>query len=264
MRIVGLCCTPTNGQCHCRGVFTDEYKRTIGVDFLEKQLYVPSIGQDVHLYVWDTAGQEEFDSITKTYYRGAGAAALVFSTTDRASFDALPSWKVRVQEQCSDIAMVLVQNKVGLLDKAVVSSGEAEAMARRLALKFYRTCVKEDMNINEVFTYLIELHERKASGGQHHQEEPVRPLSAAASDAAPSNAGAGSNGSNSTGKVAGVSATAVTSGSTDGKLDSGHVKLVQIAGALPANVELHPISKRGKKKLGSRLRAAKLTQCSIQ
>lgn len=57
-------------SCSCRGVFTDDYKKTIGVDFLEKQLYVPSIGQDVQLYLWDTAGQEEFDSITKTYYRG--------------------------------------------------------------------------------------------------------------------------------------------------------------------------------------------------
>lgn len=54
----------------CKGIFTNEYKKTIGVDFLEKQLYVPLIGQDVQLYLWDTAGQEEFDSITKTYYRG--------------------------------------------------------------------------------------------------------------------------------------------------------------------------------------------------
>lgn len=54
----------------CKGTFMDEHKKTIGVDFLEKQLYVPSLGQDVHLYLWDTAGQEEFDSITKTYYRG--------------------------------------------------------------------------------------------------------------------------------------------------------------------------------------------------
>lgn len=54
----------------CRGAYTDEYKKTIGVDFLEKQLYVPSLGEDVRCFVWDTAGQEEFDSITKTYYRG--------------------------------------------------------------------------------------------------------------------------------------------------------------------------------------------------
>eukprot|EP00882_Tetradesmus_deserticola_P033836 GHRQ01038687.1.p1 GENE.GHRQ01038687.1~~GHRQ01038687.1.p1 ORF type:complete len:112 (+),score=25.52 GHRQ01038687.1:345-680(+) len=45
--------------------------------------------------------------------------------------------------------MVLVQNKVDLIDQAVVSSGEAEAMARRLGLKFYRACVKEDLNVTE-------------------------------------------------------------------------------------------------------------------
>ena len=56
-------------QCF-RGDFTDEYKKTIGVDFLEKRQYVDSLGEDIKLMVWDTAGQEEFDSITRTYYRG--------------------------------------------------------------------------------------------------------------------------------------------------------------------------------------------------
>lgn len=52
-----------------------------------------------------------------TISAGAGAAVLAFSTTDRASFNALPSWKSKLQEQCIDIPMVLVQNKVDLLDQ---------------------------------------------------------------------------------------------------------------------------------------------------
>jgi GTPase SAR1 family protein len=50
-------------------------------------------------------------------HAGAGAAVLAFSTTDRASFDALPSWRAKVLEQCPSIAMVMVQNKVDLIDK---------------------------------------------------------------------------------------------------------------------------------------------------
>ena len=50
-------------QRYCRGTFTKSYKKTIGVDFLEKQLRVH--GEDVRLMLWDTAGQEEFDAITK-------------------------------------------------------------------------------------------------------------------------------------------------------------------------------------------------------
>ena len=54
-------------QRYCRGTFTKSYKKTIGVDFLEKQLRIH--GEDVRLMLWDTAGQEEFDAITKAYYR---------------------------------------------------------------------------------------------------------------------------------------------------------------------------------------------------
>lgn len=55
---------------YCRGIYTDEYKKTIGVDFLEKTKYIDSLCEDVRMMVWDTAGQEEFDTITRTYYRG--------------------------------------------------------------------------------------------------------------------------------------------------------------------------------------------------
>ena len=68
-------------QRYCRGTFTKTYKKTIGVAFLEKQLRVH--GEDVRLMLWDTAGQEEFDCLTRAYYRGAQAAVVAFSTTDR-------------------------------------------------------------------------------------------------------------------------------------------------------------------------------------
>ncbi len=53
----------------------------------------------------------------------------------------------QVMEECGDIAMAIVQNKVDLIERATMSSEEAEALARRLNLRFYRTCVKEDLNV---------------------------------------------------------------------------------------------------------------------
>lgn len=55
-------------------------------------------GEDIRLMLWDTAGQEEFDAITKAYYRGAQACVLAFSTTDRDSFEAAHSWKLKVSK----------------------------------------------------------------------------------------------------------------------------------------------------------------------
>lgn len=73
------------------------------------------------MMLWDTAGQEEFDAITKAYYRGAQACVLTFSTTDRASFEAVKDWKKKVENECGEVPTVLVQNKIDLMDQAVVS-----------------------------------------------------------------------------------------------------------------------------------------------
>ncbi|KAK9963979.1 hypothetical protein ABG768_005190 [Culter alburnus] len=141
-------------QRYCKGIFTKDYKKTIGVDFLERQIIVN--GEDVRLMLWDTAGQEEFDAITKAYYRGAQACVLVFSTTDRDSFEAISSWREKVEMEVGDIPTVLVQNKIDLLDDTVIKNEEAEGLAKRLKLRFYRTSVKEDLNVNEVFKYLAD------------------------------------------------------------------------------------------------------------
>lgn len=137
-----------------KGIFTNEYKKTIGVDFLEKKLYLSSIGEEVTYLLWDTAGQEEYDAITRTYYKGAGACILAFSTTDLASFEAVESWYQKVTDECGTIAMVLVQNKVDLMDDAAMDATQVEFLAKKLRLKLYRTCVKDDLNVSEVFSHL--------------------------------------------------------------------------------------------------------------
>lgn len=147
-----------------KGIFTNEYKKTIGVDFLEKRMYLNSIGEEITFLLWDTAGQEEYDAITRTYYKGAGACILAFSTTDRASFDAVESWHQKVTDECGNIAMVLVQNKVDLMDDAKMEAKEVEYLAKTLKLKLYRTCVKNDLNVSEVFQHLG--HEFIANGGE--------------------------------------------------------------------------------------------------
>lgn len=151
-------------QRYCKGTFTKDYKKTIGVDFLERQIVLD--GEEVRLMLWDTAGQEEFDAITKSYYRGAQACVLAFSTTDRDSFEAAHSWKMKVEDECGEIPTVLVQNKIDLVDQSVVDPEEADLLARALGCRLLRTSVKEDINVNAVFHHLAasclaELHEQE-------------------------------------------------------------------------------------------------------
>uniref|UniRef100_A0A0K2UFP6 RAB23, member RAS oncogene family [Orcinus orca] n=2 Tax=Lepeophtheirus salmonis TaxID=72036 RepID=A0A0K2UFP6_LEPSM len=141
-------------QRYCRGIFTKNYKKTIGVDFLEKHLRIS--GEDVRLMLWDTAGQEEFDAITKAYYRGAQACVIAFSTTDRSSFEAVGKWKKKVEDECGSIPMVLVQNKIDLEHESVVNNDEVDRLCHDCRMKCYRTSVKEDLNVVNVFQHLAE------------------------------------------------------------------------------------------------------------
>ncbi|KAF5291343.1 hypothetical protein FQA39_LY03494 [Lamprigera yunnana] len=111
-------------------------------------------GEEVRLMLWDTAGQEEFDAITKAYYRGAQACVLAFSTTDRDSFEAAHSWKLKVENECGEIPTVIVQNKIDLIDQTLVNPEEAELLARALGCRLLRTSVKEDINVASVFRHL--------------------------------------------------------------------------------------------------------------
>lgn len=146
-------------QRYCKGTYTDGYKKTIGVDFLEKSLEID--GQEVKMMLWDTAGQEEFDSITKSYYRGANCCVLAFSITDRNSFEAVERWKSKVVDQCGgSVCMVIVQNKMDLLDSdsanAVnfVTSEEGEELAKRLKMRLHRISVKQNEGVGPVFEHL--------------------------------------------------------------------------------------------------------------
>ncbi|XP_031616414.1 ras-related protein Rab-23 [Contarinia nasturtii] len=139
-------------QRYCKGIYTKDYKKTIGVDFLERQIEID--GEDIRIMLWDTAGQEEFDAITKAYYRGAQACVLAFSTTDRMSFEAVKEWKMKVENECGEIPTVIVQNKIDLMEQAVVLPEEVDQLARNLGCRLIRTSVKEDVNVSSVFRYL--------------------------------------------------------------------------------------------------------------
>ncbi|CAG0924405.1 unnamed protein product, partial [Notodromas monacha] len=62
-----------------------------------------------------------------------------------------------VEDECGDIPMVLVQNKIDLIERAAVLNEETEALARELKLRLYRTSVKENVNVDQVFRYVTDL-----------------------------------------------------------------------------------------------------------
>ncbi|KAF2222508.1 P-loop containing nucleoside triphosphate hydrolase protein [Elsinoe ampelina] len=62
--------------------------QTIGVEFASKILVLGSgsTKRRIKLQLWDTAGTERFRSVSRSYYRGAAGAVLVWDITSQRSF----------------------------------------------------------------------------------------------------------------------------------------------------------------------------------
>ena len=87
---------------------------TIGVEFASKIIRVGngSRRQRIKLQLWDTAGTERFRSVSRSYYRGAAGAILVYDISSHASFDALPTFLNDARALASpDLTLLLAGNK---------------------------------------------------------------------------------------------------------------------------------------------------------
>merc|ERR1712151_621134 len=71
--------------------FTNQYKATIGADFLTKEVTIDD--KTVTMQIWDTAGQERFQSLGVAFYRGADCCVLVYDVTVAKSFEHIENWR---------------------------------------------------------------------------------------------------------------------------------------------------------------------------
>ncbi|CAK0835925.1 unnamed protein product [Prorocentrum cordatum] len=128
----------------------DESKQcTIGVEFGARIITIDKT--QIKLQTWDTAGQEEFRSITRSYYRGACGALLVYDVTKRATFERIRNWFQEVQQYANEhIAITLVGNKCDL-EPWEVSFEEGAAFAKEHGIAFHQTSAKTSLNVDEAF-----------------------------------------------------------------------------------------------------------------
>ena len=106
----------------------------------------------VKLQIWDTAGQESFRSITRSYYRGAAGALLVYDITRRDTFQHLTRWLEEAKQHAQEnMVILLIGNKNDLDHKRAVSTEEGQAFADANGLLFLETSAKTAFNVEQAF-----------------------------------------------------------------------------------------------------------------
>lgn len=185
----------------CEGRFSNTHDVTIGVEFgstivpvgppantnLGISLPEPTPGatgqknveqKKMKLSLWDTAGQETYKSVTRSYFRGASGALLVFDITRRNTFESVTSWLSDLRQIAEEgIVVILVGNKADLANqstdveggnKRAVTQQEAEEWCKREGImRYVETSAKSGEGVERAFLEVAERIYQNIEAGKY-------------------------------------------------------------------------------------------------
>ena len=152
--------------------FTEEYQATIGLDFQSKNVQIDN--QDIHLLLYDTAGQEKFRALIPMYTRDANIILLVYDVTSKDSFLHLSDWlKDLTNVKKEDVIFAVVGNKIDLDDRREVNSNEGENYAKEHDFIFAEVSAKTGDGFSELFykNLFEKIRNKFRPGGQQQTSE---------------------------------------------------------------------------------------------
>merc|ERR1711879_352674 len=155
--------------------FTNQYKATIGADFLTKEVNIDD--KYITLQIWDTAGQERFQSLGVAFYRGADCCVLVYDITNAKTFESLDSWRDEFLIQASprdpdNFPFVVIGNKSDLGDKRKVPATKAQQWCKsKNNIPYHETSAATAHNVETAFQEVA----RKALKQEKAQEQVYIP-----------------------------------------------------------------------------------------
>ncbi|KAG6784897.1 hypothetical protein POTOM_010608 [Populus tomentosa] len=135
--------------------FCFDSKSTIGVEFQTRTVTIK--GKVIKAQIWDTAGQERYRAVTSAYYRGALGAMLLYDITKRPTFDHVARWVEELRAHADNsIVIMLIGNKVDLVELRAVPAEDAVEFAEDQGLFFSETSAFSGDNVDSAFLRLLE------------------------------------------------------------------------------------------------------------
>lgn len=128
-------------------MYNKKMDATIGVDYSTKIIKM-SDSSLVKLQMWDTAGQENFISLIRTYYKDVGGAIIMFDLCDRRTYNRVHFWHNELKKNAlENYPILLVGNKLD--GNRVVTDYEAQQLAMDLDCLYAEMSVKTGQNTFE-------------------------------------------------------------------------------------------------------------------
>jgi len=111
-------------------------------------------GTEVPIDLWDTAGQDRFNSLHPSYYYRAHACILCFDITRKITYKNLEKWYEELQMYCKGIPCMVIGNKIDV-DYEVTKKNFAFAAKRGLPFMFVSAA--DGTNVARCFREVVKM-----------------------------------------------------------------------------------------------------------
>ena len=149
--------------------FNEDYQATIGIEFGSKNIEIDN--EKYRIQIWDTAGQENFKSLTRAYYKNSVCAIIVYDITNKQSFNNINTWIDDCKNQSpKTIFFVLVGNKSDLENKRQVNYNEGLKFAQENNILFFESSAKTGKNVEDIFYKSAKIISEKIKEGIYDLE----------------------------------------------------------------------------------------------
>jgi len=138
---------------------SNQTKATVCADFLTKEVMIDD--HLVTLQIWDTAGQELFQSLGVAFYRGADCCVLAFDVNNDKTFENLNSWREEFFKKASPaepdkFPFVVCGNKIDTGSLRAVSEKKAKAWCQTKGnIPYFDTSAEEAINVEQAFLTIV-------------------------------------------------------------------------------------------------------------
>ncbi|KAH0795047.1 small GTP-binding protein [Histomonas meleagridis] len=143
-----------------QGVFDPYLKQNTGGVSYERQITLQD--ETVKIQIWDTAGQEQYQSLAPFYYRGAHVIIIVFALGDchpdapnsRSSFDNVEKWYNQIRDNNAN-AIIILCGSMSDLENREITFEEGQQRAQTLPdfIQYFETSSVTGFGINDLFKY---------------------------------------------------------------------------------------------------------------
>jgi len=131
------------------GMFKENLGSTVPLSICNFNVKINEL--KISLQIWDTCGQEKYRALIKGYYTNSSLAIIVYSVTDKESFNDVNVWYKLIKENISDCKIFLIANKVDSPDR-IITTEEGNKCRKDFNFDLYmETSAKSGFNSQELF-----------------------------------------------------------------------------------------------------------------